>query len=79
MEFLAFQKAFTFLLGTTMVIKSFISDRHTSIAKWMREESPKNVVSLGSQLLNTTLTFGTLERVSYHAMLYIHFDSFPAL
>ena len=31
MEFLAFQKAFTFLLGTGMIIKSFMSDRYTSI------------------------------------------------
>ncbi|PFX17372.1 hypothetical protein AWC38_SpisGene18315 [Stylophora pistillata] len=38
MEFLAFQKAFTFLFGTAMIIKSFISDRHSSIAKWMKED-----------------------------------------
>lgn len=51
MEFLAFQKAFTFLLGTTMVIKSFISDRHTSIAKWMREECPKKCSELGKPVI----------------------------
>ena len=48
MEFLAFQKAFTFLLGTTMVIKSFISDRYTSIAKWM---SPKKCSELGKPVI----------------------------
>lgn len=51
MEFLAFQKAFTFLLGTTMIIKSFISDRHTSIAKWMREECPKKCSELGKPVV----------------------------
>lgn len=47
MEFLAFQKAFTFLLGTGMIVKSFISDRHTSIAKWMREDCPKLCKDIG--------------------------------
>ena len=40
MELLDFQKAFTFLLGTTIVIKSFISNCYTSIAEWTREECP---------------------------------------
>jgi len=47
MEFLAFQKAFTFLLGTGMIVKSFISDRHTSIAKWMREDCPELCKDIG--------------------------------
>jgi len=47
MEFLGFKEAFTFLLGTGMIIKSFVSDRHTSIAKWMREDCPKKCEELG--------------------------------
>ena len=51
MEFLAFQKAFTFLLGTGMIIKSFISDRHTSIAKWMREDCPRHCREIGKPVV----------------------------
>ena len=51
MEFLAFQKAFTFLLGTGMIIKSFISDQHTSIAKWMREDCAKKCRDLGKPVV----------------------------
>lgn len=35
------QKAITFLLTTGMIIKSFITDRHGSITKGMRESCPK--------------------------------------
>lgn len=52
MEFLGHQKALAFLLGTGMVIKSFISDRHQSIAKWMREECPKKCRELGKPLID---------------------------
>ncbi|XP_068759957.1 uncharacterized protein [Montipora capricornis] len=52
MEFLGHQKALAFLLGTGMVIKSFISDRHQSIAKWMREEYPKKCRELGKPLID---------------------------
>ena len=51
MEFLAFQKAFTFLLGTGMINKSFISDRHTSIAKWMREDCATKCNDLGKPVV----------------------------
>ena len=51
MEFLAFQKAFTFLLGTGMIIKSFISDHHTSIAKWMREDCVIKCNDLGKPVV----------------------------
>lgn len=51
MEFLAFQKAFTFLLGTGMIIKSFISDRHTSIAKWMREDCARHCREIGKPVV----------------------------
>ena len=47
MEFLGFQQALSFLLSTEMVITSFVSDRHAGIAKWMREECPKNCKQLG--------------------------------
>lgn len=51
MEFLAFQKAFTFLLGTEMIIKSLISDRHASIAKWMREDCVTKCNDLGKPVV----------------------------
>ncbi|KAK3727224.1 hypothetical protein QZH41_020361, partial [Actinostola sp. cb2023] len=44
MEFEGHQQAFTFLLATDMIIKTFISDRHKSIAKWMRVECPKKYI-----------------------------------
>ncbi|XP_078355354.1 uncharacterized protein LOC144639969 [Oculina patagonica] len=47
MEFMAFKEAFTDLLASGMVIKSFICDKHSSIAKWMREECPKKCRDLG--------------------------------
>ena len=52
MEFFAHQKAFAFLLGTGMIIKSFISDRHQSIAKWMRQECPKKCQELGKPVID---------------------------
>ena len=42
MEFLAHQTALTFLISETfIIIKTFVSDRHASIGKWMREECPQ--------------------------------------
>lgn len=52
MEFFAHQKAFAFLLATGMIIKSFISDRHQSIAKWMRQDCPKKCQELGKPLID---------------------------
>lgn len=46
MEFAGHQRAFTFLFTTGMIIKAFISDRHQSIAKWMRTECPKRCKEL---------------------------------
>ena len=51
MEFMSFEKAFTFLLGTGLVIKSFVSDRHTSIAKWMLEDCPKKSREIGKPVV----------------------------
>ena len=51
MEFLAFKEAFAFRFGTAIVMKSFISDRHISIAKWMREECPKKCRDLGKPVI----------------------------
>ena len=52
MEFIGHQKAFAFLLGTAMIIKAFISDRHSQIAKWMRVECPKKCKELGKPLID---------------------------
>ena len=52
MEFLGHQKAFAFLFTTGMVIKAFISDRHTGIAKWMREDCPKKCKELGKPVID---------------------------
>ncbi|XP_068753336.1 uncharacterized protein [Montipora capricornis] len=51
-EFMAFKEAITYLLATGMIIKSFISDRHVSIAKWMREECGKKCAELGKPVIN---------------------------
>lgn len=51
-EFMAFKEAFTYLLTTGMIVKSFISDRHVSIAKWMREECSKKCNELGKPVVN---------------------------
>lgn len=51
MEFLGHQRAFAYLFTTALVIKSFISDRHTSIAKWMRGECPKKCQELGKPVV----------------------------
>ena len=51
-EFMVFKEAFTYLLTTGMIVKSFISDRHVSIAKWMREECGKKCTELGKPVVN---------------------------
>ena len=52
MEFLGHQKSLSFLLGTGMVIKTFISDRHKSITKWMKEECPKKCKELEKPVID---------------------------
>ncbi|KAK3744265.1 hypothetical protein QZH41_019935 [Actinostola sp. cb2023] len=52
MEFEGHQQAFTFLLATDMVIKTFISDRHMSIGKWMRVDCPKKCKDLGKPVID---------------------------
>ena len=61
---MAFKEAITYLLATGMTIKSFISDRHASIAKWMREECGKRCTELGKPVINHFLIYGTLAKVS---------------
>ncbi|KAK3749144.1 hypothetical protein QZH41_009825, partial [Actinostola sp. cb2023] len=51
MEFIGHQRAFGFLLSTGMIITSFISDRHASIGKWMREQCPLNCKALGKRVI----------------------------
>lgn len=52
MEFMGFQQALAFLLGTTMLVKAFISDRHSQIAKWMRDECPQKCKDLGKPVID---------------------------
>ena len=52
MEFTGHQKAFAFLLGTAMIIKASISDRHTQIAKWMKDEYPPKCRELGKPVID---------------------------
>ena len=60
MEFDGHQKAFAFLLGTAMIIKAFISDRHSQIANWMKVESPKKCKELGKPVIDLIFfTFDT--------------------
>jgi len=47
MEFVGHKRCLMFLLATGMVIKQYITDRHTSIAKWMKEECPRICHELG--------------------------------
>ncbi|XP_046864077.1 uncharacterized protein LOC124457998 [Xenia sp. Carnegie-2017] len=47
MEALGHQKALSFLLTTGLIITTFVSDRHATIAKWMRETCPKLCKELG--------------------------------
>ncbi|XP_068712766.1 uncharacterized protein [Montipora foliosa] len=51
MEFLGHQRAFAYLFTTAMKIKSFISDRHRSIAKWMRETCSKKCRELNKPVV----------------------------
>ena len=51
-EFMAFKEAMAYLLTTGIIIKSFISDRHASIAKWMREECGRKCAELGKPVIN---------------------------
>lgn len=52
MEFLGHQRALEYLLTTGMVITAFVSDRHTSIAKWMREELPGRCRALAKPVIH---------------------------
>ena len=52
MEALGHQNALHFLLTTGLVITTFISDRHATIAKWMRETCPQKCKKLGKQVIN---------------------------
>ena len=52
MEFMGFQEALAFLLGTAVIIKAFISDQHSQIAKWMRVECPKKHKDLGKLVID---------------------------
>jgi hypothetical protein len=64
MEFLGRQKAFSFLLSTGMIITTFVSDRHSSIAKWMREECTKLCKEMKKKpKLSITMTVGMLRKV----------------
>ena len=49
---MAFKEAFTYLLATGMIVKSLKTDRHVSIAKWIREECGKKCNELGKPVVN---------------------------
>lgn len=74
MEFLGHQKALAFLLGTGMVIKSFISDRHQSIAKWMREECPKKCRELGKPLIDHFFDLWHIGKSNYNKQCSHYYD-----
>jgi hypothetical protein len=40
MEYEAFSRSMQYLLGLGLVVRAFVSDRHSSIAKHMREKLP---------------------------------------
>ena len=64
METLGHQKAIKFLLTTSMNITTFVSDRHATIAKWMRETCPKMCKELGKPVITHFFICGTLEKVN---------------
>jgi hypothetical protein len=47
MEFAGHERSILYLLATGMIIKEYITDRHSSITKWMTEECPKICQRLG--------------------------------
>jgi hypothetical protein len=49
MEFAGHQRSILCLLATGMIIKEYITDRHTSITKWMREECPRICREMGKR------------------------------
>ena len=51
MEALGHKKALTYLLTTGIVITTFVSDRHATITKWMRETCPKICKDLGKPII----------------------------
>ena len=51
MEALGHQNAMSFLLTTSMIITTFVSDRHGTIAKWMRETCPRMCKELGKPVI----------------------------
>lgn len=77
MEFSGHQQAFAFLLGTAMIIKAFVSDRHSQIAKWMRVECPKKCRELGKPVIDHFFYLwhigkSKLPNKSIHISIYSH-------
>jgi len=52
MEFEGHKRSLLYLLATGMIIQQYITDRHTSITKWMREECPKICKALGKPIIS---------------------------
>lgn len=52
MEFLGHQKSLLFLLTTGIIIKKYITDRHTKIIKWMKEDCPKICKEMGKSQID---------------------------
>ena len=51
MEAFGYQKAMQFLLSTGLIVTAFISDRHATITKWMREVCPKICKTMGKPVI----------------------------
>ena len=65
MEALGHQKAIKFLLSTGLIITAFISDRHASITKCIREVHQKMCKTLGKPVIKHVLIYGTLGKVRF--------------
>ena len=64
MDSMAFQKAFTFMLESGIIIKSFISEQHASIA--MREECPNRCKDLDKPIIDHFFDLWHIAISKYH-------------
>lgn len=73
MEALGHQKAMSFLLTTGLIITTFVSDRHATIAKWMRETCPKLCKELGKPVIQHFYDLWHIGK-SIKLYIYLHHD-----
>ena len=81
MESLGHQKAISFLLKASMIITAFVSDRHATIAKWMRETCPKMCKELGKPVIKHFYDLWHIGKSKYYIRLcptFNHYQDFES-